>query len=49
MRKPVRQWSNVDVISWVNGLGEWTSPGVTDLFRVEVGLTILEINAYSPV
>ena len=37
MRKPVGMWSNEDVLEWVEGLGEWTQPNYTDIFRKEVG------------
>ena len=36
MRKPVSEWRNSDVVSWVEGLGHWTKPNVTKIFINEV-------------
>ncbi|XP_064406519.1 bifunctional apoptosis regulator-like isoform X2 [Halichondria panicea] len=35
MRKPVNHWTSRDVLSWVEGLGEWTLPNITGLFQVQ--------------
>ena len=36
MRKPVSEWRNSDVLSWVEGLGQWTKPNITKIFINEV-------------
>ncbi len=36
MRKSVSEWQNGDVVSWVEGLGDWTQPNITRIFINEV-------------
>ena len=36
MRKPVSHWSNSDVVSWVEGLGQWAQTNLTQVFVNEV-------------
>ena len=36
MRKPVTEWSNDDVVNWIEGLGQWTHPNISQLFVNEV-------------
>ena len=36
MRKSVSEWSNDDVVGWVDGLGQWTKPNITQIFIKEV-------------
>ena len=35
-RKPVSMWKSEDVLVWVEGLGDWTSPKITGLFQNQV-------------
>lgn len=36
MRKSVSNWKNSDVVNWVEGLGKWTQPNITQIFINEV-------------
>ena len=36
MRKPVSEWRNSDVVSWMEALGHWTKPNITRIFINEV-------------
>lgn len=43
VQKPVIQWSNADVMEWLEGLGEWaTHHNISQVFLKEVG-EIIEV------
>ena len=42
VQKPVAQWSNADVMAWLEGLGDWAShENISHVFQKEVTRIIL--------
>ena len=40
MVKPAREWSNEDVLQWMNGLGETVKRECMEVFEKEVGVSL---------